>query len=219
MLRTLKDDCRKYVLDAKNLSLIVVLIVLSACSDTNEHRISSIENGLLPVTAHTGDLGKKASITQRMEHYGVPGVSVAVFDGGEVVWAKGYGVASAGANTPVDKNTLFQAASISKPIAAVGALYLVQQERLGLDDDVNDSLMSWQVPTNGFASENPVTLRSLLNHSAGVTVHGFPGYERGATLPSLESILSGEDPANTPRIEVDIPVGSAWRYSGGWQTP
>jgi len=205
-------------LNATNLGLVVFLIALAACSDPNDHRISKIENGLLPVTTHGDDSGKKASIAQRMDHYGVPGVSVAVFDSGEVVWANGYGVASADANVPVDENTLFQAASVSKPVAAAGALLLVQQGQLGLENDINDSLTSWQIPTNGFAAEVPVTLRRLLNHSAGVTVHGFPGYERDATLPSLDNILNGVEPANTPRIEVDIPVDSAWRYSGGGYT-
>ncbi len=121
MLRIQKSYCRTYVFDslnATNLGLIVVLIILSACSDTSDHRISRIENGLLPITANTDDLGKKASIAQRMDHYGVPGVSVAVFDSGEVIWARGYGVASTEANIPVDDTTLFQAASISKPVAA-----------------------------------------------------------------------------------------------------
>ena len=203
------------------LRLVGVLLVLSACSgpsDTDDPRASRIENGLLPITANEEELGTKASITQRMDHYRVPGVSIAVFDHGEIIWAKGFGVASVDTNVDVDENTLFQAASISKPVSAVGALLLVQEGTLRLEDDVNDSLTSWQVPLNGFAAEDPVTLRGLLNHSAGVTVHGFPGYQRHVAVPSLANVLNGEEPANTPRIEVDIPVDSVWRYSGGGYT-
>lgn len=202
---------------AMNLGLAATLIVIAACTSPLSEQISKVENGLLPVTVHN-NVDQTASIAQRMVHYGVPGVGVAVFDSGELVWAKGYGKASLETDATVDENTLFQAASISKPISAAGALILVQQGRLSLKEDINESLSSWQIPTNGLDSENPVTLERLLNHSAGVTVHGFPGYERDATLASLEDILNGEEPANTPRIEVDIPVGSTWRYSGGGYT-
>lgn len=60
-----------------------------------------------------------------------------------------------------------------------------------------------------------VTLRRLLGHSAGVTVHGFRGYAQGEAVPNLKQILDGEPPANSLPIRVDTVPGTQFRYSGG----
>jgi CubicO group peptidase (beta-lactamase class C family) len=113
----------------------------------------------------------------------------------------------------VDRRTLFQAASISKPVAAFAALRLVAQGMVGLDVDVNDYLSSWRLP--GGNGMPPVTLRHLLCHGGALTVPSFPGYEAGAPLPSLIEILEGRPPANTPPVRRDGPPRQVHRYSGG----
>jgi CubicO group peptidase (beta-lactamase class C family) len=145
----------------------------------------------------------------------VPAVSIAVVRGGEIDWARDYGVREAGGSDRVDDKTLFQAASISKPVTAAAALRMVEAGELYLDEDVNKKLQTWKVPGNEFTARQPVTLRELLSHSAGLTVHGFPGYVEGAVLPTLLQILNGEKPANTEPIRVDIEPGTKFRYSGG----
>src|ERR1043166_84851 len=110
---------------------------------------------------------------------------------------------------------MFQAASISKHVAAMVALHLVDEGKLSLDEDVNRKLRSWKVPENEFTKTEKVTLRRLLNHSAGLTVHGFPGYEAGEAVPTLVEALDGKKPANTAPIRVDVVPGTIWRYSGG----
>jgi CubicO group peptidase (beta-lactamase class C family) len=177
-------------------------------------RIRRVENGLLPVHVVRGE-PQGFGINERMRHFRVPGVSVAVIDGGRVAWARAWGETEAGSGVPVDTATLFQAASISKPVAAAGALRLVEEGVLALDEDVNARLRSWKVPENGLTTTEKVTLRRLLSHSAGTTVHGFPGYAAGAAVPSLLQLLNGETPANTPAVRVDVAPGSRWRYSGG----
>jgi CubicO group peptidase (beta-lactamase class C family) len=117
--------------------------------------------------------------------------------------------------TPVTANTLFQAASISKPVFALAVLRQVELGKLDLDANVNDYLKGWKLPDNSFTHQKLVTLRETLTHSAGLTVHGFPGYAAGAKLPDITQILDGAAPANTPAIRVDILPGSQWRYSGG----
>src|SRR3546814_18340098 len=100
-------------------------------------------------------------------------------------------------------------------VAATGALRLTQEGKIDLDEDVNKQLMDWKLPVNEYTEQAPVTLRGLLSHTAGVTVHGFPGYSPGETLPSLRQILDGESPSNSPPIRVDAIPGRAYRYSGG----
>lgn len=118
---------------------------------------------------------KAYSIQERLAFYKIPGVSIAVINDFQIEWAKGYGYRDKEQKLPVDRSTLFEAGSISKPVAAVGALQLVEQKKLALDEDVNQKLRSWKVPENTFTAQQKVTLRRLLSHSAGLTVHGFPG--------------------------------------------
>jgi len=154
-------------------------------------------------------------LAERMAHYNVPGVSIAVINDYQVEWAKGYGVLEAGKSAPVTPDTLFQVASIGKVVVAVAALHYVQKGTLDLDSDVNQSLVSWQIPENEFTAEERVTLRRLLSHSAGVTVEWFRGYAFGEEVPNLQQILDGEWPANSAPIRVDIVPGTQFRYSGG----
>jgi CubicO group peptidase (beta-lactamase class C family) len=158
------------------------------------------------------------AILALMQKRNVPGLSLAVVSEGKIVRARGYGVIENGGSTPVTEDTLFQAGSISKPVAAFGALCLVDAGKLSLDDDVNAALKSWKVSENEFTATEKVTLRRLLSHTAGLTVHGFPGYAIDAAQPTLVQILNGEKPANTPAIRADITPDSRWRYSGGGYT-
>ena len=113
-------------------------------------------------------------------------------------------------------STLFEAASVSKPVAALGALHLVEQGKVSLDENINARLHSWRVPDNHFTEEHPVTLRLILCHCAGLTVQGFsPGYEVGEQIPSLVQILDGQPPAHSAAVRVDQVPGSQFRYSGG----
>ncbi len=138
--------------------------VLPGCEATQpdepvEVRIARVEEGLLPPIVIAGREPTTYSLQERMEHYSVPGVSVAVIDDYQVVWAKGYGVADVETGAPVTTETLFQAASISKPVAAVGMLKLVEDGRLTLDDNVNSWLTEWPLPENELTAEESVTLR------------------------------------------------------------
>lgn len=157
-------------------------------------------------------------IHAEMKRRNIPGLSIAIIEGGKIVRATAYGVIEKGGAIAVTPATLFQAGSISKPVAALGALYLVEQGKLALDENVNQKLVSWKVPDNDFTAEKKVTLRGLLSHSAGLTVHGFPGYATDAPAPTVLQVLGGEKPANTQPIRVDIAPGSKMRYSGGGYT-
>ena len=198
--------------------LLCSVLALGQKTDTAAERIRRVESGLLPRTVPKGKLGIRYPILERMRHHKVPGASIAVIDQFQVVWAKGYGVVENGTSRPVTPETLFQAGSISKAVAALGALRLVQEGALSLDEDVNNKLKSWKVPENEFTKRQKVTLRRILSHSAGLTVHGFPGYAIDAPAPTLIQVLDGAGPANTQPVRVDVVPGSRQRYSGGGYT-
>src|SRR5436190_3851745 len=142
-----------------------------------EARIQRVIDGIRPVTEFRNPrrYGERTSLRERMRHYRTPGVSIAVVNDYRIEWARGFGVCEEGQTNPVTAATVFQAASISKPIFALAVMRLVEQGRLDLDEDVNRYLKSWKVPANN-GWQPRITLRQILSHSAGVTVHGFPGY-------------------------------------------
>jgi CubicO group peptidase (beta-lactamase class C family) len=200
------------------LAIFAVLLMVEcpalAKTPTPEQHIQHISAALMPSVLIHGEPAETTSLADRMASLHVIGVSIAVIHEGKLQWARGFGVTSVG-GAAVTPSTLFQAASISKPVSALGALSLVQAGKLDLDADVNQYLKSWKIPLNTFTAQHPVTLRELLNHTAGTTVHGFAGYASEAPIPSLVQILDGEAPSISPAIRVDCVPGTAWRYSGG----
>jgi CubicO group peptidase (beta-lactamase class C family) len=173
---------------------VTTILVISPCSlaqdnaaSSNrdiEQRIQRIVAGLLPAVVIAGEPPIPMKLVERMNDLHVPGVSIAVIHDGEVQWARGFGFASIGGPS-VQPETLFQAGSISKPVSAVAALALVQAGKLDLDADVNLALKSWKVPACSYSDESKVTLRRLLNHSAGISVHGLQDIRRADRSPRL----------------------------------
>lgn len=178
-----------------------------------DDRIRQVEAAVMPEPALPGER-PQARLEERLALYRIPGACVAVIEGSAVRWAKGYGVREAGGTSAVAPDTLFQACSISKPVAAVVALRLVDEGRLDLDEDVNARLRTWKVPANGDWQPR-VTLRQILCHGAGLTVHGFGGYAADEPMPTLLQVLRGEPPANEAAIRVNALPGAQFRYAGG----
>ncbi len=200
------------------ITALMLANTLGHCADSTNNavrqRINRVTNGLLVQDAQDRRHFSTATLVERMEHYHTPGVSIAVINDGRVEWAHGFGVTESGSTNPVTDTTLFQAASISKPIFALGVMRLVEEGKLNLDNDVNDYLKSWKVPPN-VSGQPHVTLRQILGHTAGFTIHGFAGYTTTEPLPSLVDILDGRPPAHSSPIRVMLTPGSQYRYSGG----
>ena len=171
------------------------------------------------VAAIVGDLREEperlstpTSLAEAMERRRIPGVALAVIADGRVDWAGGFGIRNADRPEPVTEDTIFQAGSISKPVAALCGLRLVAEGRLDLDQDVNERLTSWLLPPIG-SWQPRVTLRQLLSHTAGLTIHGFPGYRRDESAPDLVGVLEGT--GNTAPVLVRTIPGLQFSYSGG----
>ena len=198
---------------------MLILLLLVSCkavdTDVTGERIAEVESGLLPAVITNEDTLQGFDIHERMRYYNVPGVSIAVIHEGEIEWARGYGYFSFDSLKEVIPSTRFQAASISKPVAAMAALTFVQEGLLDLDRDVNYYLKGWKVPENDFTRKDKVTLRRLLSHTAGLTVHGFGGYAFDEPVPTTIQVLNGEEPANSDPVIADTIPGAIYRYSGG----
>ncbi|MBK1896044.1 serine hydrolase [Chryseobacterium paridis] len=187
---------------------------LSAQTNTQlKNEISKVESGLIPAVRFQGE--PTWTIESRMKYYNVPAVSIAVIRNSKVIWSKAYGLADIENKTPATTQTLFQVASMSKPVSAYAALKEVELGKINADADVNTYLKSWKIPDNQFTKEKKVTLKNIVSHTAGFTVGGFPGYEPGKAVPTLVQLLNGQSPANTPAIFVDKEPGKPFRYSGG----
>jgi len=155
-------------------------------------------------------------VPKRMHELGIPGVAVAFVDHGEVVWAKGYGVADKATGTPTTPETVFQAASISKSVTAWGVIRLVQQGKLALDAPAEQYLTRWRLPPSKFDNSG-VTIRRLLSHTAGLSAHAYLGSEPTQPLPTLEQSLSGET-EDIGDVHVEMQPGTRFGYSGGGYT-
>jgi CubicO group peptidase (beta-lactamase class C family) len=195
--------------------LLAALLLLQTAPTAQSGADSFIAAIEAPQTGRDGEL-PPLPLPAAMQKLGVPGMSIAVIRDFEIHWSKGYGLADVVSGDKVTPDTLFQAASISKPVAAMAVLKAVQDGKFTLDQDVNAILTSWKVPASEHTARQPVTLRGLLSHTSGTDDgFGFPGYKPGAPLPTLVQILNGEPPSNVGKVLVARPPLTVVKYSGG----
>ncbi|RYF90653.1 MAG: class A beta-lactamase-related serine hydrolase [Chitinophagaceae bacterium] len=182
-----------------------------------EARIKAVEDKLTG-RVQIKDSNNYHNLQQRMKAEGVNGVSIAVINNYQVEWVKAYGFADVASGKKVTNETLFQAASISKSLNALGLLKLAQLKKIDLDTDVNNYLHSWKFPYDSVSKGKKITVTNLLSHTAGTSVHGFGGYETTDTLPTIIQILNGQKPANNDPVRSQREPGKASVYSGGGTT-
>jgi CubicO group peptidase (beta-lactamase class C family) len=164
----------------------------------------------------SGRVSDPAVVEALMKQFNVPGVSIAIIRDFKIAATHTYGVADAESGAKVTPDTMFQAASISKPVAAMVSLKAVQNGLFTLDQDVNTILKSWKMPDSTFTSDRPVTPRSLMSHTSGTgDGFGFPGYAPGAPLPTVPQILDGQAPSNVRKVRLERPPMKGFKYSGG----
>jgi CubicO group peptidase (beta-lactamase class C family) len=193
--------------------LVIVATAQQPYSKVVKEQITQVENNL------SGRIiidGKPYNIMERMRHYNVKGLSMAIVKNYKLVWAKGYGWADEKEKRPVTTATLFKPGSISKSLNAVGVLKLAQDHKLDLYKDINEYLRSWKFPYDSLSNGKKITLANLLSHTGGLSVYGgFPGYNSKGKIPSIPEILDGTAPANTPAVRSLFEPGLKFQYSGG----
>lgn len=194
--------------------LMLVLTSLGSCTDPNTGNDieQNILNGLRPAV-YLPDNEVTYNIEDRMKHWNVPALSLVVIDNMKITYSGAFGVKKMGDSSLIDLNTLFQAASLSKPVSAVGAMTLAYKNELNIDVDVNQLSQDWQLPYEDY--EELVTIRRILSHSAGLSVGGFTGYESEDNLPSILEIIEGKAPANSPAVRIIAQPNTKFIYSGG----
>lgn len=181
-------------------------------SGRHAERIAEIEGAQWPDRQGADSL----TIPQLLDRFHVPSVSIALIDEFEVGWRKSWGVADIESGMPAGDETLYQAASISKPVAAMASLKAAQLGLFELDQDVNTVLKSWRLPDSPFGAGLAVTPRMLMSHTSGLgDGFGFPGYEPGALLPTVVEVLDGLPPSGLPAVRLVRPAMKAYHYSGG----
>lgn len=206
---------------------ITILLTITSCSSQKENfqieqRIQRIENGLVEMSspslaeqfnADRIKTANKVTLSERMAHYNVPGVSIAVINDYKVEWTKGYGVVKSGSDKPVTTETCFEAASTTKLLTSAAALHLLEQGMLDLDEDVNQKLKSWKIPENEFTQNEKVILRRLLTHQSGLTRPDGGFSEEEGSVPTLLQVLKGEAPARNQAAFVEYVPGTKHQYS------
>ncbi len=192
--------------------LIAALGYLPTNAQTNK-QIVMVENSLVGPSHEESFKGW--SIADRMAHYKVNGISIAVIRNYKIEWAKGYGFADVANKAPVTTTTRFQAGSISKSLNAIGVLKLAEEKNIGLEADINKYLISWKVPYSKVSNGRIVNLRQLLSHTAGLNVSGFTGYTKTQRIPSTVQVLQGKSPANSHAVQFISQPGRKHQYSGG----
>jgi CubicO group peptidase (beta-lactamase class C family) len=199
----------------KKLNLIILLFLsLNIFAQSVNDKIKLFETNL----NHWDKSKKKSTLKERMSFYNVNAVSIAVIKDYKIEWVKAYGFADVSEKRVATPQTLFQAGSISKTINSLGILKLVQEGKLDLDGDINNYLKNWKFPYDDVSKGKKITLANLLSHTAGLSVHGFGGYEKGAVLPTTIQTLDGLKPSNSGAVRSVFEPGLKYQYSGGGTT-
>jgi CubicO group peptidase (beta-lactamase class C family) len=191
-----------------------LIIPIQAQTSPKDQRIIEVDNHLTSYSSIKDAPSQQWSLESRMAALHVPAVSIAAIKNGRIDWARAYGVRLLGGPLVTPK-TLFAAASISKPVTAMGVLKLVEEGKISLDVDVNQYLKRWKLPENQFTIEKKVTVRELLSHTSGIGTHNGAIYDPAQPLPTIIQVLNGEKPATTPPVRVEAVPGSKFAYSNG----
>ncbi|RYH07585.1 serine hydrolase [Tropicimonas sp. IMCC6043] len=142
---------------------------------------------------------------------GTPGVGVAIVFGGQPIWSGGFGVTNVETGEPVTADTVFEIASVTKPVTAWAMLKLAEEGKIDLDASIETYLGGWTLPPSEF-DHSQVTARAILAHGAGLSKGGDTGVDPGQDPPSLLEAADGATMEFGP-VRVSHPPGETYHYS------
>lgn len=202
------------------LQFLVFVFIAScgSCSNETEDRRIQLENGIRGKVKFLEESEPYSSITDKMIAYKIPALSLAVIKKGEIEWSEIYQNPNFSGEQKLDSTSVFQAASLSKPVTFLAALRMYSAGQIELDKDIQEYLKDFMLPEGKQTAENPVTFRNIFSHTSGINPGGYQGYARSRPMPSDLDILLGHESANTPAIEIVSTPGETLAYSGGAYT-
>ena len=183
-------------------------------SDQAAIRKTGFEENILTKVRFVGEEPTNHSVFDRMEFLGVPGVSFALIQDGQIEWAEGYGVQSLETMKVVTRDTLFQAASLSKPVTLMAVMRMHEAGLIDLDADIQTYLAEYRLPVRANSADNAISFRNILSHTSGLTAGGFMGYEQDAGFPTDIEVLMGSGVANSGKLKALQAPGAMLAYSG-----
>lgn len=216
--------------------LILVLVFMSSCSyqtrdsstqgikedcickENSLERKIQLENGIREQVNFLGEPEDLSSIKNRMLELKIPALSLTLINKGEIEWADIYQNADFPEQQNLDCSSIFQAASLSKPVTFLAAVRMSSAGKIDMDKNIQEYLKDFVIPKGKQTDENPVTLRNIFAHTSGINPGGYEGYAKNLPLPSDLDILRGGAGVNTPAIKVISPPNESLAYSGGGYT-
>lgn len=181
-----------------HLLITCCIAILFACS-TKRDQTAAKENKIIKADLLSVEIQKLG--LEFTTKNNVPGIAVAVIQNGKIISIQCIGYADWATKKPITPQTIFNIGSISKVVSAWGFMKLTENGLAELDEPINQSLTRWQLPKSQY-DISKVTLRRLLSHTAGLSVHGYSGFEQGTKLLSLEESLDGKTKRNGDRKSV-----------------
>ncbi|MGB5554831.1 MAG: serine hydrolase domain-containing protein [Flavobacteriaceae bacterium] len=214
----------------------ILLVFLGSCSDSSKNsktpsvkpdciteegsveKKGQLEAGIRGQVKFLGEPENFSSITNKMSEYNIPALSLAVMNKGKIEWADMYQNVNFPEEQKLDCASIFQAASLSKPVTFLAALRMHAAGEIDLDENIQNYLKDFELPQGKQTVENPVTFRNIFSHTSGISAGGYDGYSKDLAIPSDLAILRGNEGINTPAIAVISAPNEMLAYSGGGYT-
>ena len=200
------------------LSQITICCQAEVMADEATRLQVAVEQGLRQPVVFESETVPTFSVLERLSFYKVPGLSFALIDNGKVAWSNGYGNLSSSSDKPVTRNTVFQAASLAKPVTAFAVMRIHDKGKIDINKPINVYLKSYQLAGAQPGAEKLISFENLLNHSSGLSAGGYMGYAQGDAIPTDVQTLLGQVPANTKPVTVELAAGKQVMYSGAGYT-
>ena len=200
------------------LSQVAICCLAEVMADEATKLQVAVEQGLRQPVVYENETVPTFSVPDRLSFYKVPGLSFALIDNGKVAWSSGYGKLSSSSDKPVTRNTLFQAASLAKPVTAFAVMRMHDKAKIDINKPITEYLKSFQLPVEQADANKVINFENLLNHSSGLSAGGYMGYAQGDAIPTDIQTLLGQEPANTKAVKVELAAGKQVMYSGAGYT-